>query len=694
MEQDSGRQVIIGNSEENREIYESNYISTTRYTVYNFFFKALLLQFKRYANIYFLIMAILQSIPRISPLNPLASIAALAFVIGLSMLREALEDYSRYKSDIELNSSKAWKYEDGGWKRFEWKNLFVGDLIKVYKDDFFPVDMILLGSSHKEGIAHIQTSSLDGEKNLKPRMAFKSTQVLVGHGDVMRIIGSMELPPPNSNLYDARGTISIGGDPKLNIGDKNFMLRGAILKNTDWIIGVCAYTGKDTKIMKNAEDAKHKQSSVEKMTNQLILMIFGLQLIICFVVAIFSANWISNNREKYKNFVIYKNSNGEDESILKLGIFSFGTLLVLTNSMIPISLIISSEFVKLAQAYFINNDNEMYNAESDRNSKVFTSSLNEELGQIEFIFSDKTGTLTCNKMEFKMCIIGDVLYGDSSCIEVDPKAGPQKAKKPVNIPPGLSFYDERVADLGTGLKEDKKCGLVLNEQSSGQEIERYNKQSDLVDEFFYLLSLCHDCVLEKDEDGTRYEGESPDEIALVKTAKQMGFMFNGESSGVMNLIVHGKHEPIEKLILFPFNSTRKRASIIVRLNGKIKLLTKGADSIIIERLAPASLSPQPYLELYKGKLEEFSKIGLRTLCMAERVITEKEFKEIQQKYNGAAMHKEAKKKIGKNLNLRFLAELAEGVERNLTLIGCTAVEDRLQDEVPETIRDMLKASKV
>lgn len=648
MEPDTGRSVIIGNSEENKEAYESNYISTTHYTRYNFFLKALLLQFKRYANIYFLIMAILQSIPRISPLNPLSSIAALSFVIGLSMLREALEDYSRHKSDIELNSSKAWKYEDGGWKRFEWKNIYVGDLIKVYKDEFFPADLIILGSSHHEGIAHIQTSSLDGEKNLKPRMAFKSTQELVGHGDVMRIIGSMELPPPNSNLYDARGTISIGGDDKLNIGDKNFMLRGAILKNTDWIIGVCAYTGKDTKIMKNAEDAQHKQSNVEKMTNKLILMIFALQLIICFVVAILASNWIGANREKYKNFVSFKTQSGEDESIFKLGLFSFGTFLVLTNSMIPISLIISSEFVKLAQAYFINNDNEMYNAESDRNSKVFTSSLNEELGQIEFIFSDKTGTLTCNKMEFKMCIIGDVLYGDTSCIEIDPKTGVSTSgKKKPNIPPGLSFYDERVADLANGLKEDKKISLVLNEQTSGKEIERYKKQSELVNEFWYLLSLCHDCVLEKDEDGVRYEGESPDEIALVKTAKQMGFMFNGESSGVMNLMLHGKHEAIEKLILFPFNSTRKRASIIVKLNGKIRLLTKGADSIIIERLAPEKLSPQPYLELYKNRLEEFSKIGLRTLCMAERIITEEEMKQITQNYNKAAMHKEAKKKIGK-----------------------------------------------
>ena len=190
-------------------------------------------------------MAILQSIPAISPFSPLSSIAPLVFVIGLSLIREAVEDYARHKSDIELNSSRCTKYEDGGWKKFEWKDIFVGDLVKVSKEEFFPADLILLGSSYEDGVAYIQTSSLDGEKNLKPRLSFKETQALVGGGEVMRVIGSMNLGPPNPDLYEASGTISIGGDSRLNIEEKQFLLRGAVLKNTDWVIGIVAYTGKD-----------------------------------------------------------------------------------------------------------------------------------------------------------------------------------------------------------------------------------------------------------------------------------------------------------------------------------------------------------------------------------------------------------------------------------------------------------------
>lgn len=165
-------------------------------------------------------MAILMSIPTISPVNPVAAVFPFTFVICLSLLKEALEDRARYLSDIELNASRCCKYEDGGWKKFEWRDVYVGDIIKVTKEEFFPADLILIGSSFEDGIAFIQTSSLDGEKNLKPRMSFKETQPLVGRGEIMRIVGSMNLGAPDPDLYNATGTISIGGDSKLNIETK------------------------------------------------------------------------------------------------------------------------------------------------------------------------------------------------------------------------------------------------------------------------------------------------------------------------------------------------------------------------------------------------------------------------------------------------------------------------------------------
>lgn len=297
--------------------------------------------------------------------------------------------------------------------------------------------------------------------------------------------------------------------------------------------------------------------------------------------------------------------------------------------MIPISLIISLEMVKMAQAFFISNDEEMYSAENDRYCKVFTSSLNEELGQIQFIFSDKTGTLTCNKMEFKICVVGDEIYGDTSCLKNDflslhssfiEDKGNKKGQDRF-IAPAHEFFEPRFENLKEGLPDDKAIALNLYDSRSKNLAHSYLTQYELVREFFLLLSLCHDCVVEIDQSGCRYQGESPDEIALVKTAAKIGFQFSGRNQRLKRITVFGKDMLIEELAYFPFNSDRKRASIIIRHEGRIKILMKGADSLVIDRLSHVTNDAQPYLSQMKKKLQKFSRKGLRTLCMSERFIS-------------------------------------------------------------------------
>ena len=165
------RKFTAANSVYNSNTFEMNYISTTKYNAYSFLPICLLGQFKRYANIYFLVMAVIQCFPAISPINPISSIAPLVFVISLSVLREGFEDLSRHRSDLELNSSKSARYVKGTWTVCDWKDIIIGDFVKVSDGDFFPADLICIRSSDPEGNCFIQTSSLDGEKNLKPRMA-------------------------------------------------------------------------------------------------------------------------------------------------------------------------------------------------------------------------------------------------------------------------------------------------------------------------------------------------------------------------------------------------------------------------------------------------------------------------------------------------------------------------------------------
>lgn len=237
------RTFLIPMTEMNQLKFKSNYISTTKYTAFNFLFKCLFLQFTRYANIYFLVVAVLQSIPVLSPLNPISSIAPLLFVISLSMIREAFEDLARYKSDLETNSYKTTRYVGREWEEVEWKDIIVGDIVRIDDSEYFPADVIILAAitSSKNvelnnGQAYIMTSSLDGEKNLKPKIALRETQEKYGNSSDFILAGKFTCGKPNDDLYSFEGTLVTDNISKnLTMDAKQLMLRGSKLKNTEYI---------------------------------------------------------------------------------------------------------------------------------------------------------------------------------------------------------------------------------------------------------------------------------------------------------------------------------------------------------------------------------------------------------------------------------------------------------------------------
>lgn len=202
-----------------------------------------MLQFTRYANIYFLVVAILQSIPFLSPLNPISSIAPLILVISLSMIREAFEDLARYKSDLETNSYKTTRYVGREWEEVEWKELIVGDIVRIEDMEYIPADIVVLTSvtnSKKpelnSGQCYIMTSSLDGEKNLKPRLSLKVTQNMYANKTDLIIGGKVVCGQPNDDLKRLKGYLTIDNiNSNLTMDGKNLLLRGSQLKNTEYI---------------------------------------------------------------------------------------------------------------------------------------------------------------------------------------------------------------------------------------------------------------------------------------------------------------------------------------------------------------------------------------------------------------------------------------------------------------------------
>ncbi|CAD8112753.1 unnamed protein product [Paramecium primaurelia] len=670
------------------EEFPSNFIKTSRYNVVTFLPKSLLLQFTRYANIYFLCIAIIQCIPVLSTLNPFSAIAPLVFVLGLSMAREGWEDYGRHVSDNEVNSTECIILKNRVATNSTWAELSVGDYILVKKDESFPADLIVLSSSIESGACYIETSSLDGEKNLKPKSAILESQQLYKEiegycEDQIRV----EAQVPTQNLYELDASLFLpvdGKEKKFQLTAKQLLLRGAFLRNTDWIIGLVVYTGQDTKIMRNADASRVKSSEIERIMNILILGILVVQIILSIITAAFSSAWLHN----YGSDSWYLEYTDFQPNLLSF--YAFFSYILLYNTMIPISLIVSLEFVKVFQAYFIEQDEEMFVAQRKKYAKVQTTTINEELGQVEYIFSDKTGTLTCNQMEFKYCIIGNILYGkeqqntNNPVQNVDLKRQ-QTAKvdneSEVFQHSVFNFQDVELSAIlkGEGSTGDMPINLKIVSQDGKQQVTLSN-QRELIEEYFFLLSSAHECIIQYDKNqNASYQGPSPDEITLVDAAARLGFQFTGSSASEQCFKILGKEKKVKLLKSFEFDSTRKRMSVIINDNGIIKLYIKGADNIIKDRLLPN----QPFLNEIINYLDDFSKIGLRCLLMASRVLSQQEYQDFDHAYNNLPDNETRASELEK---------LTSNLEKQLTLLGASAVEDKLQPLVPETIADLLKAN--
>ncbi|EDQ89125.1 uncharacterized protein MONBRDRAFT_8524 [Monosiga brevicollis MX1] len=351
---------------------------------------------------------------------------------------------------------------------------------------------------------------------------------------------------------------------------------------------------------------------------------------------------------------------------------TFFTFIILYNNLIPISLIITLDIVKYFQALvFINNDLDMYHEESDTPPRAQTSALNEELGQVQYIFSDKTGTLTQNEMLLLKCSVAGICYENN---HQEVHACPQLADLH-DIAPS----SELVVAVAIFAPD-----LVWPYSALLDNLTNQHPTASVIREYLTLLAVCHTVVPERDRHDSGviiYQAASPDESALVEAVKRLGFSFNVRQPESVQINALGRDEKYEILNVLEFNSTRKRMSVIVRTpHGKIKLYCKGADNVIYERLAPN----QPFQDATTQHLKVFASDGLRTLCLAVAEIDEARYAEWSKVYEAAAtaLTNRAEK----------LDEAAEQARLpNLFLLGATAIEDRLQEGVPETIQALAQA---
>uniref|UniRef100_A0A8C3XKA7 Phospholipid-transporting ATPase n=1 Tax=Chelydra serpentina TaxID=8475 RepID=A0A8C3XKA7_CHESE len=603
--------------------FRDNRVSTAKYSVVTFLPRFLYEQIRKAANAFFLFIALLQQIPDVSPTGRYTTLVPLLFILTVAGIKEMIEDYV---SVIYLIWKTGRLPTDGA------HTVAVGDIVKVTNGQHLPADMIIVSSSEPQAMCYIETSNLDGETNLKIRQGLTQTASLQSREDLMKVSGKIECEGPNRHLYDFIGNLRLDGQSPVPIGPDQILLRGAQLRNTQWVLGIVVYTGHDTKLMQNSTKAPLKRSNVEKVTNMQILVLFCILLVMALVSSVGALLWNRTHGE-----VIWY----LEELYVNFG-YNLLTFIILYNNLIPISLLVTLEVVKFTQALFINWDIDMYYQETDTPAMARTSNLNEELGQVKYLFSDKTGTLTCNIMNFKKCSIAGVTYG----------------QLPPPISESCEFDDPRLL----------------------QNIESDHPTAAHIQEFLTLLAVCHTVVPERDGNTIIYQASSPDEGALVKGAKKLGYIFTGRTPHSVIIDALGKEETFEILNVLEFSSNRKRMSVIVRTpTGRLRLYCKGADNVIFERLSKDS----QYMEQTLLHLEYFATEGLRTLCIAYADLSENSYQEWLNVYNEAST-------ILKDRTQK-MEECYEIIEKDLLLLGATAIEDRLQAGVPETIATLMKA---
>jgi magnesium-transporting ATPase (P-type) len=224
------RRIYINQVNKNKKkfFFPDNFVRTSKYTVIDFIPKSLLLQFKRYANIYFLIIAVLQSIPSISPMNPSTAIAPLVFVLMVSMIREGFEDYDRHQSDEKENMDKVYRLIGNEFKEDLSKNIEVGDIIRINEYNIIPADFLLLACDNLSKIAYIETANLDGEKNLKPKFCLPNIFNIYKDANTnnIRIRGKILCDRPNSDLNKFNGRLKLSLKNEFSISIKQFLYKG------------------------------------------------------------------------------------------------------------------------------------------------------------------------------------------------------------------------------------------------------------------------------------------------------------------------------------------------------------------------------------------------------------------------------------------------------------------------------------
>jgi phospholipid-translocating ATPase len=599
--------------------FPSNSVKNTKYNIITFVPLVLYHQFKFFFNLFFLLITLSQFFPELQVGFLFTYIAPLAFVLIITMIKEAYDDITRLRRDQEVNAQTYSKFTKRGDMKISAKDIKVGNIIRVNANERIPADMILLYTSEESGTVFIRTDQMDGETDWKLRKAVTYTQQLVPQ-KLITLPAVCTVEEPHKNIYSFNGTFEV------DMGD-GFISEPLSLDHTLWAstvltsgyaIGLVVYTGVETRSVMNSRRPAAKFGICDSELNHLAKLLFLLMIIVSFLMVL-GAGFTS------RFYII------------------FFRYLLLLSSIIPISLRVNLDMAKILYCYTISKDEDIPRT-IPRNSNI-----PEELGRIQFLLSDKTGTLTRNEMLFKKLCLKFAEFDRDDKVSMD--------------------------ELARMISE--KEGIAGTYRGSSQS----KAKSDHLKNIITALALCHNVTPVKSQEGEKtYQASSPDEISLVKFAESVGIeLLERKPDYIVLKKPQGETEHYSILQVFPFSSATKRMGIIVQhvKSGQIIFYLKGAEEVVKDKI-----SEQAKFKILED-CENLARAGLRTLVFAQRHMSSQDFNAWKKKYDQAALLLNDRE--GK------LREITELLEVNMEALGVTGVEDMLQRDVAQTIENMRKA---
>ncbi|RDA95947.1 hypothetical protein CP533_5790 [Ophiocordyceps camponoti-saundersi (nom. inval.)] len=638
--------------------YLSNDVRTSRYTIWDFIPKQLFFQFSRVGNFYFLCVGIPQTIPGLSTTGSFTTILPLLFFVLLTVAKEGYDDYRRHlldkvenanfatvlgRHDLDLGSPRSWwrwnplrtqttqqprpapgdEHLGVRWVPSRWSHVKVGDVVLLSRDEPVPADLVLLHSDGENGIAYIDTMALDGETSLKTKQV---CHALNGCGSIRGIAecrAEFVVEDPNPDLFNFNGRVTVG-DKTVPLTLSDVVYRGSVVRNTTRAIGLVVNTGEECKVRMNSNQHPHaKRPALERIVNKVV---FTLAIYVIILSVGVSLGYV-RFRAHYERHAWFL--DGATVPLYQI-IIAF---VIMFNNIIPLSLYISLEIVKVGQLLLVNSDVNMYDEETDTPARCNTNTIMEDLGQIGYVFSDKTGTLTDNVMKFrKLSVAGTVWLHAMDLQQAEPDeprpspsadlyaARKRRPSKDSIIPedgrksPEVSTLASR-SSLGrrpssqwrsTGRPDHVQPEVDTSDLLEHMRLRPHSPFSRTARDCLLSVAICHTCLPEVKDGRIEFQASSPDELALVKAAQELGFGVTRRTSQSITLQVprpSGQSESMVFQILdvIEFSSARKRMSVIVRYpDGRISVVCKGADSVILPRLRLSSLAMQKANEVRKS----------------------------------------------------------------------------------------------